>query len=174
VIEVFRLARAEFKDSLWSGEGGLHVDGRWHTPGKRIVYTAQSLSLAQLEVLVHIADRRLIPSLAYASASIPDTMRIAAIDPSALPADWRRFAPYSATTQRLGMKWLIQMPTAVLKVPSAVSETEWNFLLNPAHTDFKGVKTSVSKDFYMDPRVPSTKALPEVGVRDEGYDRLSN
>jgi RES domain-containing protein len=153
VIEVFRLARAEFKNSMWSGEGGLHVDGRWHIPGKRIVYTAQSLSLAQLEVLVHIPDRRQIPSLAHAVAGIPATVSIATIDRSALPADWRRFAPYSTITQRLGMEWLNEMSSAVLKVPSAVSETEWNFLLNPAHIDFRLLNLGVSKDFSMDPRL---------------------
>lgn len=154
MIEVFRLARAEFKDSMWSGEGGLHVDGRWHMPGKRIVYTAQSLSLAQLEVLVHIVDRRQIPSLAYALAGIPDTMSIVTIDHSVLPADWRRFAPYSPITQRLGMAWLGETSSAVLKVPSAVSETEWNFLLNPAHSDFRFLNLGLSKDFSMDPRLP--------------------
>ena len=147
MIEVFRLARAEFKNSMWSCEGGLHVDGRWHTPGKRIVYTAQSLSLAHLEVLVHIADRRQIPSLARAVAGIPDTLNIATVDHSALPADWRRFAPYSAVTQDLGMAWLSEMSSAVFKVPTAVSETEWNFLLNPAHADFRLLNLGVLKVF---------------------------
>jgi RES domain-containing protein len=153
VIEVFRLARAEFKDSMWSGEGGLYVDGRWHLPGKRIIYGAQSLSLAQLEVLVHIADRRQIPALSFAVASIPNTMSVPTIDLSALPSDWRQFAPYSGVTQRLGTKWLREMSSAVLKVPSAVSETEWNFLLNPGHTDFRLLNLGVSKDFSMDPRL---------------------
>jgi RES domain-containing protein len=138
---------------MWSGEGGLHVDGRWHIPGKRIVYTAQSLSLAQLEVLVHIADRRQIPSLAHAVARIPDSVPIATVEHSALPADWRRFAPYSAITQRLGMAWLSEMSSAVLKVPSAVSETEWNFLLNPVHEDFRSLDLGVSRDFSMDSRL---------------------
>ncbi|HEY0803309.1 MAG TPA: RES family NAD+ phosphorylase [Steroidobacteraceae bacterium] len=154
MIEVFRLARAELKDSIWSGAGGLHIDGRWHTPGRRILYTAQSLSLAQLEVLVHIADRRQIAALSYAVASILDTMPVPAIDPAALPADWRRFAPCLGVTQRLGMKWLSEMSSAVLKVPSAVSETEWNFLLNPAHSDFRKLKLGASRDFSMDPGVP--------------------
>lgn len=154
MIEVFRLARAEFKDSIWSGAGGLHIDGRWHTPGKRIVYAAQSLSLAQLEVLVHVADRRQIPALCYAVAGIPEAMAVPVVEPSALPADWRRFAPYSGVTQRLGMKWLNEMSSVALKVPSAVSDTEWNFLLNPAHSDFRMLKLGASRDFSMDPRVP--------------------
>ena len=122
-------------------------------PGKRIIYTAQSLSLGQLEVLVHIPDRRQIPPLALAVVGIPDTVSIQSIDRSTLPADWRRFAPYSAITQRLGMTWLGEMSSAALKVPSAVSVTEWNFLLNPAHADFRLLKLGVSMDFSMDSRL---------------------
>jgi RES domain-containing protein len=154
VIEVVRLVRADYKDAMWSGEGGLHVDGRWHTPGRRIVYTSQSLSLAQLEVLVHISDRRQLPKLVYATAEIPDDVTIEAIDAAGLPANWRQFAPYSVATQRMGMQWLTATSSAVLKVPSAVSEGEWNFLLNPAHAEFAHLKFGRPKEFAMDARVP--------------------
>lgn len=154
MIQVFRLVRAEFKGAMWTGEGGLSVDGRWHTSGRRIVYTAQSLSLAQLQVLVHISDRRQLPALVYSIAEIPDGMKIDVIDWAGLPVDWRQFAPYSVATQRLGMMWLEARSSAVLKVPSAISESEWNFLLNPEHADFEKLKMNAPKDFAMDPRVP--------------------
>jgi RES domain-containing protein len=153
VIEIFRLGTAQFKDALWTGEGGLHVDGRWHTPGRRIVYTAQSLSLAQLEVLVHISDRRMMPKLVVASALIPDALSIQTIEISALAAAWRRFSPYSEQTRRLGMQWLTEGKSPVLRVPSAVSEAEWNFLLNPVHPDFQKLQLGEPKPFSMDPRL---------------------
>jgi RES domain-containing protein len=154
VIAVFRLARADFRRSIWSGEGGLHVDGRWHTPGHRIVYTSQSLSLAQLEVLVHISDRNHLPNLVYAVAEIPEDLRMEAVDARGLPRDWRQFSPYSAVTQRIGKEWLASSASAVLKVPSAISEGEWNFLLNPAHADFEKLRRGTAKDYVMDPQVP--------------------
>ena len=153
MIEVFRLGVSQFRDSLWSGEGGLYVDGRWHTPGRRIVYTAQSLSLAQLEVLVHIADRQQLPELVQARASIPDTLAIQTIEPATLPEHWRRFSPFPEDTQRLGMQWLEERSSPVLKVPSAISEAEWNFLLNPAHPDFQKLNFGVPRPFSMDPRI---------------------
>jgi RES domain-containing protein len=153
VIEIFRLGTAQFKDALWTGEGGLHVDGRWHTPGRRIAYTAQSLSLAQLEILVHIADRRKMPQLVMARAYIPDALSIQTIETSVLTGAWRRFSPYSEQTQRLGMQWLAEGKSPVLKVPSAVSEAEWNFLLNPVHPDFQKLMLGESKPFSMDPRL---------------------
>lgn len=153
MIEVVRLVRADFRDAMWTGEGGLHADGRWHVPGRRIVYTAQSLSLAQLEVLVHISDRRQLPRLVYAVAEVPDDVTIETIDAAALPADWRQFAPCSRATQRIGTRWLAASSSAVLKVPSAVSEREWNFLLNPAHAEFARLRIHQPIDFDMDPRM---------------------
>jgi RES domain-containing protein len=153
VIEAFRLVRAEFARELWSGVGGLHVDGRWHSRGRRIVYTSQSLSLAQLEVLVHITDRRQLPSLVYAKVVVPDEVPVGSAEPDELPAAWRRFSPYSATTQLIGTRWLTEAKSAVLKVPSAISEQEWNYLLNPLHPDFEQLRLAAPKPFAMDPRV---------------------
>jgi RES domain-containing protein len=153
VIEAFRIVRAEFERELWSGVGGLHVDGRWHSRGRRIVYTSQSLSLAQLEVLVHIADRRQMPPLVYATVLIPDEVRIGSVEPHELPAGWQQFSPYSATTQRIGTRWLTEARSAVLKVPSAISQHEWNYLLNPMHPDFAQLRLAAPVPFAMDPRV---------------------
>lgn len=139
---------------MWSGEGGLHVDGRWHTAGRRVVYAAQSLSLSQLEVLVHISDRRQLPPLVYSEAEIPDGLAIDVVEVRALPQDWRRFSPYKSETQRIGTEWLRRQSSAVLKVPSAISAGEWNFLLNPAHADFSKIRLAPPKAFSMDPRLP--------------------
>lgn len=153
MIAVYRLVRAEFRQSMWTGEGGLHVDGRWQVPGRRIVYTSQSLSLAQLEVLVHISDRRHLPGLVYAISEIPSDIHIDDVDLSVLPANWRQFSPYSPATQKLGTRWLTSSSSAVLKVPSAVSRGEWNYLLNPAHGDFVRLKLGSPVEFAMAPRV---------------------
>jgi RES domain-containing protein len=154
VIEVFRLGPASFKDGFWNGEGGLHVDGRWHTAGHRIIYCAQSLSLAQLEVLVHIADRRQLPELLCGQARIPTSLSIPTVDEATLPAGWRRFSPYSFETQRIGFEWLTSASSVALKVPSAVSPSEWNYLLNPVHADFQKLELTEPRPFAMDPRIP--------------------
>jgi RES domain-containing protein len=160
VIEAFRIVRAEFERELWSGVGGLHVDGRWHSRGRRIVYTSQSLSLAQLEVLVHISDRRQMPPLVYSTVFIPDDVPIESVAPDELPAGWRQFLPYSATTQLIGARWLTEERSAVLKVPSAISEHEWNYLLNPLHRDFEQLRLATPMPFAMDPRLPRTPETP--------------
>jgi RES domain-containing protein len=79
VTRLFRLCLTRFADSIWSGDGGLYADGRWHTAGNRIVYTASSLALAQLEVLVHI-PRDSLPDLSHAAADITDAVAIGLVD----------------------------------------------------------------------------------------------
>ena len=153
-MKIHRLGRAEYRTSLWSGVGGLHVDGRWHLAGRQIVYAAQSLSLAQLEVLAHIPDRRQLPLLVRGTAQTQEAVVIEAVEMAQLPANWRRIAPYSPDTQRIGMDWLQRQSSAVLKVPSAISADEWNFLLNPVHPDFSKVVRAVPQDFSMDSRLP--------------------
>lgn len=122
--------------------------------GRRVIYAAQSLSLAQLEVLVHISDRRQMPPLVYGEADIPANLTIDVIEIARLPDNWRRFAPYHADTQRIGTDWLKRQSSPVLRMPSAISAAEWNFLLNPAHPEFSRIELGAPQAFEMDPRVP--------------------
>jgi RES domain-containing protein len=95
-----------------------------------------------------------MPDLIQARASIPDTLAIQTIELTVQPDDRRRFSPFPEETQRLGVQWLGDRSSPVLKAPSAISEAEWNFLLNPAHPDCQNLKLGVPRPFSMDPRIP--------------------
>jgi RES domain-containing protein len=43
-------------------------------------------------------------------------------------------------SRRAGDAWLEKAPTAVLRVPSVVFETEHNVLINPSHADFRRIR----------------------------------
>ncbi len=63
---VHRLAKKKYAHDPLGGAGGLIVGGRWHHKGSRIVYCAQTLSLASLEFFVHfevISPKSSIPPL---------------------------------------------------------------------------------------------------------------
>jgi len=55
----FRLVDEDYLESAFSGDGARLYGGRWNAPGVAMVYTAQSLSLAQLELLVHLLSASL-------------------------------------------------------------------------------------------------------------------
>jgi RES domain-containing protein len=56
-LRVFRIRAAVFtrtRKEAFSGKGGVYASARWHSAGRPIIYTAQSLSLAALEILVRL------------------------------------------------------------------------------------------------------------------------
>ncbi|MGO9258612.1 MAG: RES family NAD+ phosphorylase [Bryobacteraceae bacterium] len=134
-MRVYRIARQKWIGNL-SGSG---VPGRWNQAGKRMLYTASSLALALLEMLVHV-ERDQLPNYMWVAADVPDDY-IEHI--SAIPSDPASY----------GTAWL-ERPgaTVALAVPSVIIP-EQNVLLNPGHTDFSRIAWADSVTLEIDPRL---------------------
>ena len=135
--------------------------GRWNPAGIPAIYMAESLSLATVEILVHLEDDKL---LYQRFVKIPVTFDPALILPilrNKLPADWRSLPP-AASTQRIGADWINQASSAVLKVPSTVVEEEHNFILNPNHPHFSKIKIGKPRRFEFDARLIEKRAIPKI------------
>ncbi len=147
----WRLCATHRADDAFSGEGAARRGGRWNLRGTRIVYCSDSRSLAALEILANVdAPHRLI-GLAWTcvSALVPND----AIErPSKFPTTWRQF-PHGPEAQTMGTEWVRAQRSVALRVPSAVVPGEFNYLLNPAHPDFKHVKIGKAEPFTFDPRL---------------------
>ena len=132
-MKVFRIAAASVartRKEAFSGRGGLLAPGRWHTTGRLVVYTAESLSLAALEILAHLKQTHHIRPFNAFAAEIPDDL---ILKPSSYPAHWQTRLPASRT---FGNHWLDAGTTPALLVPTVLTPGEWNVLLNPAHPKF--------------------------------------
>ena len=150
MIKVYRICRRRY--AAFDGEGARRQSGRWNHDGVPIVYTAGSLALAALEVLAQ-TDARLLPSdLVYIEAEIPVAAKIARLTPQDMPADWQ-LNPAPSSTKDLGQQWVQAAKTAVLAVPSTLVPIETNYLLNPAHRDFKKIRIHPPMQFLYDPRL---------------------
>lgn len=123
------------------------------------VYTAAHLSLAVLEVLVHVPAGEDLPAdLVAIPADVPDDLRPEDVGVEALPPDWRRTPAPIALADR-GTAWLTAARTAMLAVPSAVVPRETNYILNPAHPDFRRIIVGRAEPFDLDPRLgPGARA----------------
>jgi RES domain-containing protein len=134
-LKVYRICKAKFPKN--DGKGASVAGGRWNHIGTQLVYSSESPSLSQLEVLVHSAilpsDRVLI------EIEIPDAVLIETITDAKLPKDWKANDPLKATKD-IGTKWARRKSSAVLSVPSSVEPGERNYLLNPRHPDFAKIK----------------------------------
>jgi RES domain-containing protein len=132
-MRVFRIGAALFartRKEAFSGKGGLYASARWHTAGHPVIYTAQSLSLAALEILVRLKQTNDIqPFFAY-SAEIPDSL---ILKPNSFPARWKSRI---AVSRAFGDTWLEAKTSPAMLVPTFITPGEWNVLLNPLHPQF--------------------------------------
>lgn len=156
-MRVWRLCRK--KHVAFDGEGARLAGGRWNRRGTAVVYTSATLSLALLEYFVNLGSAANAPNdLVSVAAEIPDGVAIASIDLAALPRGWRRH-PAPEALAELGTRWVEQRATAVLSVPSAVVPRERNYLISPAHPDFRRITIGRPEPFPLDARLWKTAKL---------------
>lgn len=147
---VWRITTARFASSAFSGEGARLYGGRWNPKGFGVVYTAESQSLALLELMVQ--DDPLRANYVLIPAHLPADLPQERIDSEQLPADWRTLGA-RAVLQRMGLAWLQSARSAVLSVPSAVLPAERNYLLNPGHPDFARIQIGEPQSLQVDTRL---------------------
>ena len=151
IFRAFHLHKARFHDQVFSGEGARLAGGRWNRPGTPMVYCSESVALATLEILVNLEDRQLLRAYCVATVEFDETV-LEEIDLGRLPKTWRA-APATSSTRDIGEIWVAEQRSAVLKVPSAVVATEFNYLLNPRHPDFASLNLGRSEAYSSDSRL---------------------
>lgn len=126
-----------------TGAGAHLSGGRWNSPGQYAIYASGSLSLAMLELLVHIDDAEKFRSTphVYHSVHFPETA-VATLAEDNLPEGWDA-RPEPTSAQVAGDEWLDRLITPVLAVPSVIIPPELrydplylNYVINPKHPDF--------------------------------------
>jgi RES domain-containing protein len=149
--EAWRITKAEHAGDPFSGEGAWLYGGRWNNKGTRMVCTASSISLALLEVLVHLEEGEELVDYFLFSARFDDSL-VSTLDVTKLRSGWASGAPI-AETQEIGDRWVRGKESVVLEVPSAIVPQESNYLLNPEHRDFCKVERGEAASFPIDERL---------------------
>jgi RES domain-containing protein len=150
---LYRITKKKHSKDL-SGTGAKKVGGRFNSIGKSVVYTASSIALASLEILVHM-DKDLIPeNLTIVELDFPKDLNIDIVKIADLGKRWNKY-PAPKYCQNIGDNWIDNSSSVGLQVPSAIikNEKEFNMVLNPSHKDFKEVKISKIEKFTLDPRL---------------------
>jgi RES domain-containing protein len=126
------------RHTIFDGNGAMLHGARWNSPGRRVIYAAETYASALLEILVH------------ASGSVPQTQGYVEIEiPSGLSVeeittgDVRHWDSLSFEAARaFGDRWYDERRTPVLIVPSVVTRVERNLLINQEHPQFPLVRAS--------------------------------
>lgn len=148
-MRIFRITRERYAGRALQGDGTLRAQGRWHTQGARVAYTATHASLALLEMLVHI-DRQDVPAdYVLMTFELADSQVRTA---SALPDGWDAY-PYQQAAQAVGDAWLLADASLALAVPSAIVPEERNILVNPAHPAFGRIRHIATRPVGLDDRL---------------------
>ena len=145
---VYRLSKKIYTEDL-SGKGAEIAGGRWNSKGVAIVYAGQSIALCVTEIAVHIPLGILPKDYCLVHIDVPEH---SILEVKKLPKNWNTF-PHPHDTQKIGDKFVKENKFLVLKVPSAAVQGEFNFLLNPRHSGFNGVKIAKVENFNFDKRL---------------------
>lgn len=150
-VTAWRIVNKKHAAAAFSGEGAKIYGGRWNPIGHAMIYTAQNLSLAILELIVHLDEYA--DMLAYTAIPVEfDEILIRILPEEELPRNWSSL-PLPQETQVIGKAWLDGMQSLVLKVPSAIVPGESNFLINPLHPDFPSLTIGPPQSLQVDSRL---------------------
>jgi len=148
-MRAFRIADRRFP--VFDGTGAQLVGGRWNSPGRPMIYAAETFAGALLEVLIHSNLGRVPKTHTVVEITIPNRLSTETVAAAALPG-WE--AEDQIVSRSYGDQWLEEKRTAVLVVPSAVTRgREHNLLLNPEHPEFESITASRPQEVVWDERL---------------------
>ena len=104
-----------------------------------------------LEVLVHLQHTPTLSAYCVFTIDFPDECLST---PARYLNNWRVY-PTSIENQQFGDGWVAAGTSLALRVPSAVTVVEFNYLINPAHADFGKAKVNGPLPLDIDPRAMS-------------------
>ena len=150
-VSAWRIFKPQHQATAYTGDGARLFGGRWNSQGTAAVYLAGSISLAALEMLVHLENQHILSRYLLAEVEFGEEL-ITAIVPDELPRNWQE-SPPPVETKSLGDAWANSQRSAILRVPSVIVESEFNFVLNPLHRGFSSIRIGAPVPFRFDARL---------------------
>jgi RES domain-containing protein len=150
-MNVFRLIRKKYSNSL-DGKGAAKYGNRWNSKGTEIIYTADNRALAMAEIAVHLTFATLPKDFLMMEIDIPEELKIKKLELKELNECWKKHPP-DKSTQKIGDDFIDCADETILKVPSAIVQGDFNYLINPRHLDFEQIKITDSRGFPFDQRL---------------------
>jgi RES domain-containing protein len=147
----WRIVQAHVMDRAFTGEGARSYGGRWNSKGFAVVYTSSSISLAILEVVVHIQSYDILEEYVYMPVEFDQKLSLA-LKPRELTDNWKK-DPSPQAIKQIGDSWVESEESVILEVPSAIVPEEKNYLINPAHAGFRKLKIGNPTKFKFDLRL---------------------
>jgi RES domain-containing protein len=143
--------------NFFGTDGTRQFGGRWSSIGTPVLYTCDSKSLAFSELTIHVPLLLLPEKYFLISILLPENIKSQIAVLRIPPKGWN-YRKLSNQAQQLGDKFMRNNTHLCLQVPSAIINGAYNYLLNPAHPDFKKLKVgcvelfATASPLYIDPK----------------------
>lgn len=145
----FRIA--DRRHRVFDGTGSFLNGSRWNSPGKRVIYAAETYSGALLEMLVHSNLGYVPRTQAWIQINIPEDVLIESVRTDDVPG-WDE--PDLRASRAYGDRWCAESRTPILVVPSVVTAgVEHNVLINQDHPGFSRIMATEPRDVAWDQRL---------------------
>ena len=148
---IYRISKSKYVATALLGNGSALAPGRWNSAGMRLAYAATSVSLAMLEVLVHVNREDVPLGLRLLTYAIPDAA-VADLPATHWPPGWDKL-PYNDAVRAVGDGFVRDNRHLAMRVPSVVARGEFNILINPAHASFGDIALQANNPLAMDERL---------------------
>jgi RES domain-containing protein len=149
---LYRFSRREHGGDL-SGKGAELYGGRWNSKGVPVLYCAESRALAVTEIIAYTPPGLIPEGYVLNIIEAPDAPELRfALNADELPDNWKRY-PHGKETKALGDGLLKEQKFLLVKIPSALVQGEFNYLVNPLHPEFAKVKVAEVLPFNFNERL---------------------
>lgn len=146
-MKIYRLTKPQYASDL-SGNGAKINGGRWNLEGTPCVYAGSTRAICVLEFAVHV-DREDVPkNLSLVEIEVPNHS-ILKLTAKNLPTNWLE----QQISQGIGTQMLSENKYLIIQIPSIIIPKEFNFLINPNHSDFHKVVIKNIDIFKLDERI---------------------
>jgi RES domain-containing protein len=140
-MKIYRMHRSA--RAAGDSTGAMLAGGRWNPIGVSMLYAAEHLSLACMEVLVHLDKSQLPRDYVWSLTELTGSLEL--LQPATLN--------HIASCQEAGRRWLSVGNQLAVRVRSIVIPEEHNILLNPNHSGYPKIMWSPPRPFQFDPRL---------------------
>ena len=142
---------ADARHPIFDPTGAMLHGGRWNSVGARVIYAAETYAGALLEILAHSNLPQPPKNHRVVRIEIPGDVKIERVVQEEVPG-WD--AEDAVTSRTYGDEWIRSRRTAVLRVPSVVTQgREYNLVLNTEHPDFKMIQAGAPETVHWDARL---------------------
>jgi RES domain-containing protein len=141
---------ADRRHNIFDGQGAATFGGRWNSPGRQVIYAAETFAGAMLEVLVNTNIGRMPKNYGWIEI-------LNGSDVSVEEANVRKVRRWDAPDQRasriFGDRWYDEQRSTILIVPSGVVRVERDVVINQEHPGFRKLRATRPKPVIWDERL---------------------